>query len=81
MALERVIWAVSGLQWGSQIVGLWSHVVDDIDLRGGEGLGTNLDGRNKLFLRKNHARQKCSCLCDFWAVLVVWWGAEGPPDI
>ena len=23
--------------------------MDDIDLRGGEGLGTNLDGRNKLF--------------------------------
>ena len=81
MALERVIWAVSGLQWGSQIEGLWSLVMDAIDLRGGEGLGTNLDGRRKLFLRKNHARQKRSCLRGFWAVLVVLWGAKGPPDI
>ena len=46
-------------------------LMDDIDLRGGEGLGTNLDGRNKLFQRKNHARQKRSCLRGFWAVLVV----------
>ena len=45
--------------------------MDDIDLRGGEGLGTNLDGRNKLFQRKNHARQKRSYLRGFWAVLVV----------
>ena len=56
---------------GSKIVGLWSLVIDDIDLRGEEGLGTNLDGRNKLFPRKNHARQKRSCLRGFWVVLVV----------
>ena len=55
--------------------------MDAIDLRGGEGLGTNLDGRNKLFQRKNHARQKRSCLRGFSAVLVVWWGDKGPPAI
>ena len=52
-------------------VDLWCLVMDHIDLRGGQGLGTNFDGRNKLFQRKNHARQKRSCLRGFWAVLVV----------
>ena len=34
----RGVLAVSGLQLGSQIVGMWSLVMVEIDLRGGEGL-------------------------------------------
>ena len=45
----RGVLAVSGLQLGSQIVSLWSLVMVEINLRGGEGLDNNLGGRNKFF--------------------------------
>ena len=45
----RGVLAVSGLQLGSQIVSLWSIVMVEITLQGGEGLDNNLGGRNKFF--------------------------------
>ena len=65
----RGVLAVSGLHWGSQLVVLWSLIMVEIDLRGGEGLDNNPVDRNFFFSAKNHAGEKRGCVRDSWAVL------------